>query len=323
MRLHAIDVPVLLLIFRRPEISKSVVKAIKNIKPKRLFIAADGPRPLVNGEESLCHETRRSVLSEIDWECEVKTLFRNSNLGCRKAVTTAIDWFFDQVDEGIILEDDTLPSASFFGFCNDMLGLYRESPDIMHISGNNFQNGRIRGDGSYYASRLAHSWGWATWSKAWKKYQKNISGFEENWEMLSQDLDFSPSQSKWWKKMLQRTKDEEINTWDFQWHYTIMLHRGICILPQLNLVKNIGVGPDATHVFGATNATNALAHEMYQRHAPKSMEVRPEWDEFDFQHAVLNEPYPMKNPIEIFRYWNFKRNEAKARARLTDKMAIR
>jgi hypothetical protein len=136
------------------------------IKPRQLFVAADGPRPEIDGEYDKCDKVR-SIVDSINWECEIKTLFRESNLGCRKAVSNAISWFFQSVEEGIILEDDCLPSPSFFfTFCAEMLQRYRHDEKIMMISGNNFQNGIRRGNASYYFSQIPNIWGWATWKNA-------------------------------------------------------------------------------------------------------------------------------------------------------------
>ena len=161
-----ISTPVLFLIFNRPELTEKVFQKIQDAQPKYLFVAADGPRDNKYGEKDLCEKTRAVVLENITWECEVKTLFRTENLGCRTAVSSAINWFFENVEEGIILEDDTVPDNSFFSYCQALLEKYRNHEQIMMITGDNFQDGIKRGNGSYYFSRYVHIWGWASWRRA-------------------------------------------------------------------------------------------------------------------------------------------------------------
>ena len=165
--------PVLFLIFNRPETTIQVFSAIKKAQPNRLYIAADGPRPEYPDEVNHC-KIARTIATNVDWDCEVKTLFRDQNLGCRLAVSQAIDWFFEQEPEGIILEDDCLPNQSFFWFCKELLEKYRNETRIMHIGGTNFQFGKNRTNYSYYFSRYAHIWGWASWRREWKYYDEKL-----------------------------------------------------------------------------------------------------------------------------------------------------
>ena len=290
--------PVLFLFFNRPDTARKVFAAIREARPERLFLAADGPRELQPSEAELCQRTRECVEALIDWPCEVQRLYREHNLGCRVAVSSAIDWFFSHVEAGIILEDDTLPDSSFFRFAEVLLERYRNKPEVMHISGNNYQGGRIRGNGSYYASQFAHSWGWATWRRAWARYKVDISGFERDWDNLSAGLGFSKDRAAWWFKSLEGGANFEINTWDFQWHYAIMKQRGMCLLPQVHLVRNIGIGSDATHTHSHTNTTLTPCRSLKNIKHPPHLRINPDWDEFDFRHSVVNLPYPRLSLIE-------------------------
>ena len=230
--------PILFLIFNRPDLTNKVFTEIKKQKPTQLFIAADGPRKDNPGEEEICKQTRQLVLNAIDWECDVKTRFQHENLGCGKAVSSAIDWFFENVDEGIILEDDCLPDQTFFTFCTELLQYYRNDDKVMHISGNNFQLGQIRGEGSYYFSRYAYIWGWATWKRAWMKYDFNLQRYRKcSTEGLSKSL----------IRYLHSIHNKEIDTWDFQWFFAVWFNKGKAINPQVNLVKNIGYGVSGSH----------------------------------------------------------------------------
>ncbi len=236
--------PILFLIFNRPELTLKVFEEIRKIKPEKLFIAADGPRKNKEGEEGKCREVRK-IIDKIDWKCEVKTLFRETNLGCKIAVSSAITWFFENVEEGIILEDDCLPCSSFFTFCETLLKKYRDDEGIMHIGGTNVQNGKSRGEGSYYFSYVSNVWGWASWRRAWKNYSIEMEGldnFKRNQSIFKHSRIAQFNYEK-----LEKTKNGEINTWDYQWLYSIWRINGICITPNKNLITNIGFDENATH----------------------------------------------------------------------------
>ncbi len=299
------DTPILFLFYKRPGTASRVFEQIRKARPKQLFLACDGPRRDVRGEGKLCIKSRQTIESMLDWDCDVRRLYRQENLGCKEAVSSAIRWFFDHVREGIILEDDTLPSHSFFRFAEEMLDRYRNDGRVMHISGNNYQHRRIRGDGSYYGSQFAHSWGWATWADAWARYDQDLTHFNDGWDMLANALGFSDRRKEWWRQSLSLTRDGKIGTWDFQWHYSIMKSRGLCILPQVNLVENIGVGAGATHFRRETNSTRTRAGEMEDFLAPSTLLIEQEWDEFDFRHSVLNEKYPVLSPTEKEKWRQF------------------
>jgi hypothetical protein len=303
--------PVLFLFFNRPDTARKVFAAIQEARPERLFLAADGPRDLQPGEAELCQSTRESVELLIDWPCEVQRFYREHNLGCRVAVSSAIDWFFSHVEEGIILEDDTLPDPSFFRFAEVLLERYRNKPEVMHISGNNHQHGRIRGDGAYYASRFAHSWGWATWRRAWKLYEREMAGFPGDWESIAARCDLAGPIKAWWKMALENTRAGVVNTWDFQWHYTIMKNTGLCLIPNQNLVCNIGVGANATHMKQKDVASSIRPGCLTRFDPPSRLEINHEADQFDFNHSVTNHPLPWRTPREIWREWQFK-NKQKA-----------
>lgn len=233
-----LNTPILLLIFNRPAQTLQILERIRQQRPAQLFIAADGPRPDKTGEDLLCRQTREAVLQAIDWPCEVHSLFREYNLGCAVAVSSAIDWFFSEVNEGIILEDDCLPDPSFFPFCCQLLERYRNNPAIMHIGGTNYQAGVKRGHASYYYSRYAHIWGWATWRRAWQYYDLTLLRYKN---VPTNDL---PTQ---FTKSLNTFFERKMDTWDTQWFLTVLFNKGLAITPNINLVRNIGYGKGATH----------------------------------------------------------------------------
>jgi hypothetical protein len=241
------DTAVLFLVFNRPDVTQRVFEAIREAKPTRLYIAADGARKDKNGEAEKVNKVREIVKS-VDWVCEVKTLFRDENLGCKKAVSGAIDWFFEHEEQGIILEDDCLPHQDFFTFCTTLLDKYADNNDVWVITGNNFQDGNWRGDSSYYFSIYNHVWGWASWRRAWKMRDMEINFWPDwkkrsSWQMFWNDK----VARTYWEKIFDLMYQRKIDTWDYPWTASIWYHGGLTVIPNVNLVSNIGFGKDSTH----------------------------------------------------------------------------
>lgn len=228
---------VLFLVFNRPDTTAHVFEAIRKAKPPRLYVAADGPRADRPREAEKVAKVRE-IATSVDWPCEVKMLFRDQNLGCQYAVSGGITWFFDHEEQGIILEDDCLPSLSFFWFCEELLRQHQKNQNIWMISGYNHFPGRLKED--YYLCKQPGIWGWATWRNRWKEYTPN-----PNW--LVGDLLGLPTKqiNSYWANIFQRCSD--IDTWDYQLAYLIMRSSGFCIRPSINLIQNIGFGPTASH----------------------------------------------------------------------------
>jgi hypothetical protein len=243
--------PVLFLVFNRPEPTKKVFEQIRKIQPASLYIAADGPRPDKPGEDKICAEVKNIILSNIDWDCEVKTLFREHNMGCGKAVSEAITWFFEDVEEGIILEDDCLPDLSFFSFCENLLKKYADDERIFIITGTNLSVELRNLKSSYVFSNYAGIWGWATWKRAWNKYDYAM----ENWEQESNQLIVSrffenKNELEFYREKFANTfLNIDVTTWDYQWFYTRIIHGALGIIPAKNLISNIGFADTATHTF--------------------------------------------------------------------------
>lgn len=234
------NTPILFLIFNRPDTTERVFSAIREIQPKQLYIAGDGPRVDRPDDIEKCKQTRE-VVSKIDWPCEVKTLFREENLGCKIAVSSAIDWFFKNVEEGIILEDDCLPIESFFLFCEEMLKKYKDLPEVMMISGTNFLFGKYDKINSYFFSNLPLIWGWATWKRTWQQYPKtNIPLNSAEILEIIKPRYRRQHVINWIKKMIESAIMGKINTWDAQLVYTICKNKGLAITPFRNQISNIG-----------------------------------------------------------------------------------
>ena len=239
--------PVLFLIFNRPDKTQRVFDQIKKYKPKRLFIAADGHRENKDGEKENCIKTRK-IVQKVDWDCEIKTLFREKNLGCKLAVSSAIDWFFDYVNEGIILEDDCLPSQSFFSFCEELLIKFKNDEKVMQICGSNFLYGWQRNDNSYYFSRYGPIWGWASWKRAWKHYDVDMKIWPEvKQKKVYLDLCENIREALFRINIYDRVYSGDLDTWDFQWGFAKLMNSGLSVIPNRNLIENIGIGKNSTH----------------------------------------------------------------------------
>ena len=231
--------PVLFLVFNRPDATARVFEAIRQTRPPRLYVAADGPRS--HAEAALCERTR-SLATAVDWPCEVKTLFRERNMGCGRAVASAVTWFFQQEPEGAILEDDVLPHPDFFPFCDHLLKKYRDDPRVMHISGDNFQIGLRRGKASYYFSTFTHIWGWASWARAWKHFDPTLPGLSGFVRDGLPGLIAEDEGRGHVGRELERVKRGELDTWDYPWSYAILCQGGLCAMPNHSLVRNLGFG---------------------------------------------------------------------------------
>ena len=251
--------PILFILFNRPDTTRVVFEAIRKIKPLRLYVAADGPRPTRQTDQERCAETR-DVIKGVDWDCEVKTLFREKNLGCGVGVSSAITWFYENEPEGIILEDDCLPSESFFWFCQELLEKYRHDNRVMHIGGNNFlENWPGSKEYSYYFSRNGHIWGWATWRRAWQTYDFKMKIFDQLKEKGFFDDFFLNRFEKYYRmRKFDEVRHGRLDTWDYQWDFARFVNSGLSIAPQKNLVRNIGFGADATHTTSADGKNSDL-----------------------------------------------------------------
>ncbi len=239
--------PVLFLIFNRPDTTAQVFEAIRQAKPPRLYVAADGPRKGRAGEVGRVAKAREIALA-VDWPCEVRTLFREVNLGCKCAVSTAITWFFTQEEQGIILEDDCLPHPDFFLFCQVLLDRYADDEQVSAITGNNFQNGQRYGDSSYYFSKYNHCWGWASWRRAWHCYQGDLP-FWPQWRESDAWRQHAPCkiERRYWTKIFDRVWAGQIDSWAYPWTASLWYLGGLTATPNVNLVTNIGFGHDSTH----------------------------------------------------------------------------
>ena len=249
----SLTTPVAMLVFNRPELTARVFDTIRAARPPLLLVVADGPRRGRRDDLEKCADVRR-IVDRIDWPCQVIRNYAEENLGCKLRVSSGLDWVFDQVEEAIILEDDCLPNHTFFRFCQEMLEKYRNDPRIASIGGSNYQFDFHNYPHSYYFSIYNHIWGWASWKRAWLDYEIGMSEWlnikKTDW--LSNIFD-QKKDINYWKYRFDKVYNNEIDTWDIQWTFACWLKNKLSIIPTLNLVSNIGFGPDALHTIDASS----------------------------------------------------------------------
>jgi hypothetical protein len=245
--------PILFIVFNRPQTTAKVFEAIKLARPSKLYLAADGPRQNNNNDALNC-STVKNIIHAVDWPCEVKTLYQTENLGSKKGVLAAINWFFHEEEEGIILEDDCLPAPEFFHFCDILLHRYRHDDRVMHIGGTNLQFGQFRGDASYYFSRISSIWGWASWRRVWQLCDHEMSKFPI-FEQQDQMINCFPDRkiADWVTAMARMVYEGKVETWDYPMAFSIACNNGLCVSPNFNLISNIGFGAGATRTTDATS----------------------------------------------------------------------
>lgn len=282
--------PVLFITFNRPSESRRALEAIRSIKPTKLYVASDSPRP-GNPQDIERVASVRSIVKEIDWDCQCEYLFQEKNLGCGRGPATAIDWFFDNVEAGIILEDDCVATDSFFVFCKEMLERYVDDDRIMAVAGANVTR-NIKYSTSYVYSNFPIMWGWATWRRAWKKYDFDMV----DWPTVKRNKSFSERGSEKWKyhpvfieffqKTYEKAARQEADVWDHQWIFCNWRNHGLTVTPTKNLVKNIGFGVDATHTIKDDLGRGGFAtHIMLPPYfGPKNVEAHREIDAYIAKH---------------------------------------
>jgi hypothetical protein len=252
------DTPVLIIVFNRPDKVVRLMAALAVSKPRHLYVAADGPRSHRPDDIEKCARTR-ALATAVTWDCEVHTYFSETNKGCRLGVSSGITWFFSQVEAGIILEDDCIPTPAFFTYTTELLHIHQSDERIMHINGSSFLTLAESGinPASYYVSALPLVWGWATWRRAWVQYDINMKQRDYIVATLTRNHIFAKkSFAIFWQKLFGHILSARVDTWDAQWVYTIMNAGGVTITPPQNLIENIGFDADATHT--TENSPHAL-----------------------------------------------------------------
>jgi hypothetical protein len=285
-----LNTPVLFLIYNRPDKTQKVFDAIRSVKPTKLFVVADGPKN--NETPVLCQQTR-DIISSVDWDCELKTLYRDKNIGSKYSVSSGIKWFFEHVDEGIILEDDCVPNDSFFFFCSSMLGFYRDNDKIMHITGTSLIDQGQKHNHTYYFSNYPNIWGWATWKRAWNKYDLELAD-KLYYKKLIKTCFKDPFERKFWNNVL--TTLHKLDAWDYQWMFSIWKAGGVCINTNYNFVSNIGFDESATHTKYDNPYGDMTTRTITQISHPVAIEIDKK-AEVDFLRTLHN--------LERRGYWGY------------------
>ena len=273
-------------IFNRPDTTQKVFAAIAAARPERLFVIADAARLDRPGEHELV-EKAKAIATQVDWQCEVKTNFSAQNLGCRQRVSSGLKWVFEHVEDAIVLEDDCLPHPSFFSYCTELLERYRHDHRVAAISGDNFQQGISRTSDSYYFSKYFHCWGWASWRRAfetidfemksWPDFKQR--GFLKTWS----DTD---AEHEYWLEIFDSQHAGKIDSWAYPWFYSCWAQSGLTILPDANLVSNIGFDDDATHTTASdSRLANLETFEVGPLQHPTLVVRNREADEYTFENV--------------------------------------
>lgn len=278
------NTPLLLITWRRPHTLRQIIDAIRPVSPTRLFVACDGPNPKRVGEAEKVAATRAVIDKMVDWPCQIERLYSDVNQGCRVGVSRAITWFFEQVEEGIILEDDCIPHPDFFPYCSSLLERYRYDTRVWSICGSNFQLGNKRGIASYYFSIHGDSWGWATWRRAWKHYPQGEAewiSFRDSGRL--EDVFPLPQERNYWRDLLDAVLvSGEINTWDYQWWLASWMNNGLHTWPNACLISNRGFDEDGTHTLLQNDFTSPTLESLGELIHPNFVLPCREADEFAF-----------------------------------------
>ena len=285
----------LLIAFIRIDTLKQVFARIRQARPTRLYLAADGPRRGRADDQAKTEAVRRFLTGAVDWDCELRTLFRDENVGFRPAIQDAITWLFENEEMGIILEDDTLPDPSFFPYAEEMLLRYRDDPRVMQVSGNCYL--KVTGLAeSYFFSKYPHTWGWASWRDSWAEYSLDLSDSEVVLEQMD-DLFWTGEEKKFWQRLFGTGLTGKLDSWDYFWILSIWRKRGLSAFPTANLVKNIGFDSDAVNTNpwkDYKGLRHAPLESIGEIHHPEFVGVVPEFERRFFEEFYRKPALPIR-----------------------------
>ena len=278
------QIPILLNVFNRPEETSRVLAILSDLKPERLFVHCDGPRAGHPTDRDNVAEVRRIIEDGITWPCDLKSLFEDTNLGCGKGPATSMTWFFSQVEEGIVLEDDCCPHPDFFPYCQQLLDKYRNDERIGIISGTCFESNSDL-NASYRFSAYAGIWGWATWKRTWNLFDFDFHKSDREFKRKVTPFVKSRQATKYWLNILHKCEKDGPNRsyWDYQLHLCLLYANRVHILPNKNLVTNIGFNQNATHTFDqASRYANRSSEGILPLIHPKTIHINHHIDNADY-----------------------------------------
>jgi len=297
-------------IFNRPDKTARVFEKIRQARPKKLFVIADGPRPHKQGEAELCKQTREQI--QVDWDCELKTHFSDVNMGCKDRISSGITWVFTQVEEAILIEDDVMMDESFFTYCDELLEKYRNDARVGMIAGVNIFQKPFTND-SYFFSNEGGIWGWATWKRAWNLYDVKIP----YWKEYSESEDFKKlplpeNEREIRKKQWDAVAFEDFDTWDYQWTLTLLKNHMLSVIPNTNLIYNIGFDKSGTHTVNPEDECAFLTAEKmsFPMNHPDKVRANSEYDHKFCDHFIdrrfaLRVQYKIKKILRKLRQSNY------------------
>jgi hypothetical protein len=300
--------PVVLLLYRRPELAQRVVERVAAARPPTLLVVADGPRSI---EERAQCEKSLDVVRQHSWPGRVLWNVADSNLGLRRRVASGIGWALSQVDAAVILEDDCVPEPSFFTYCDSLLRRYRNAECVMHVAGASLTAGKVESPESYYFSRYCHPWGWATWRRAWSRFDLSMAAWPEmkrrgrlpfeNWV-----------ERRFWTTVFDRTRAGEFDTWDYQWFFAMVGASGLSTVPRVNLIRNIGFGPGGTHYTDDHPFANLPSGSLPRVHHPLNIVHDVAADRAEFR--AVGHPLLRLIRVELGRLRHYRRRKMLSRS---------
>lgn len=293
--------PVIFIFFNRPQTMVHVLGQIRKTKPDKLYLIADGPRN--EEEKSKTEKCRRIAKEMVDWECQVIQVYADKNMGCRDRVASGISYVLQREEKAIILEDDCVPNISFFRFMDEMLERYKGEDEVFLVSGRNNLGKYSEKDYDYYFAHHGPNWGWGTWARSWKLYDINMTQWPKIRDKKGGHLREWMGWKEWIckKKVNEETYTGAVNTWDYQMIFSLQYHRKICIVPSVNLVRNIGIGVDATHSAGTDEIAVVPAYEMkFPLRHPDKIKVYDKYDEA-YSRQSFEKGFWKKNFFQIIK----------------------
>ena len=282
----AMNTPILLIHFNRPESTRRQIEMLQKIAPQRVWVLCDGPRP--HRQEDVEKVTAvRAMLNDLPWLCEVKHLYRESNMGCFQNVSEGISWFLDDCGAGIILEDDVMPDSSFFRFCDELLIRYADASEVFAIAGHNRKPTSFGMETDYGFSNYFECWGWATWKRAWDQFDPTLDAWRDrwSWNLICKRVFRNYRARAYWSWMFRQVDLKRRDSWAYRFILTIWQRSGCVIIPKLNLTENIGFNKSGEHTAHFSGLEVSAAKQRFPLHHPPMIAVNPEVDRW-FEDGV-------------------------------------
>ena len=290
-----LEFPILYCCYNRPDLVLKSIDILKRLKPKKLYITCDGPKES-SEDIKKCNEVK-NIIEKTTFLSEVVLKFRDNNLGCKIAMSESINWFFNHEEEGVILEDDILPSLDFFKFCEYSLKKYRNKENIMMISGTNYLGNNVKSNKYLYSEHFI-IWGWATWKRAWSHYDVDMLAWKNKDVVTEIKSRFDEKTFKFLETRFNQIFLDYKDTWDIQWHFACIKNKGLCVVPEANLVKNIGIEGTHSKKFYETLLLDYGVIDMRKLESPKTIEMNKKYD------LKINKKFHFKNKfIQNLKSW--------------------